>query len=66
MTQLPEFSALGLSSESLDVIRAKGFELPSPIQKLAIPVLLDRENTRDIIAQAQTGNGTGIDSGADP
>ncbi len=57
MTQLPEFSALGLSSESLDVIRAKGFELPSPIQKLAIPVLLDRENTRDIIAQAQTGTG---------
>lgn len=57
MTSLQEFSELGLSPESLDVIRAKGFELPSPIQKLTIPVLLDRENTRDLIAQAQTGTG---------
>lgn len=57
MTSLSEFSALGLSPKALDAIRAKGFELPSPIQKLTIPVLLDRENTRDIIAQAQTGTG---------
>lgn len=57
MTQLQEFSALGLSEQALEAIQAKGFETPSPIQKLTIPVLLDRENTHDIIAQAQTGTG---------
>lgn len=49
------FSDLGLSPESLAAIAAKGFETPSPIQRLAIPVLLS-ENC-DIIAQAQTGTG---------
>ncbi len=57
MNDLSEFSALGLSPKALDAIRAKGFELPSPIQQLTIPVLLDRDNHRDLIAQAQTGTG---------
>ncbi len=50
-----EFESLGLSEQLLGSIRKKGFETPSPIQKLAIPVLLCNQN--DIIAQAQTGTG---------
>ncbi|MDR3329084.1 MAG: DEAD/DEAH box helicase, partial [Prevotellaceae bacterium] len=50
-----DFKDLGLSETSLNAIRAKGFETPSPIQRLAIPVLLN--STKDIIAQAQTGTG---------
>lgn len=57
MVQSEEFSALGLTDRTLDAIRAKGFEVPSPIQKLTIPVLLDDEKKNDIIAQAQTGTG---------
>lgn len=57
MTLLEEFRALGLSEQALEAIRAKGFETPSPIQKLTIPVLLDREKRHDLIAQAQTGTG---------
>ncbi len=54
---LQEFRDLGLSDEALEAIRAKGFETPSPIQKLTIPVLLNPENDHDLIAQAQTGTG---------
>ena len=57
MTQLEEFRALGLSEDMLAAIRTKGFETPSPIQKLVIPVLLDPSKTHDVIAQAQTGTG---------
>lgn len=39
----------------LRAVESKGFETPSPIQKLTIPVLLNGSN--DIIAQAQTGTG---------
>jgi len=52
---LEEFAALGLSESTLFALKAKGFETPSPIQKLTIPLLLKNEN--DIIAQAQTGTG---------
>ena len=55
MSNLQEFEALGLSEVMLGAVEAKGFETPSPIQKLTIPVLLGRTN--DIIAQAQTGTG---------
>lgn len=55
MTELNEFAALGLSESTLAAISKKGFETPSPIQKLTIPVLLRNEN--DIIGQAQTGTG---------
>ncbi len=57
MYSLEAFEALGLSAEALDAIRAKGFETPSPIQKLTIPALLDTSKTGDLIAQAQTGTG---------
>lgn len=55
MTKVEEFQALGLTEVTLEAIREKGFETPSPIQKLTIPSLLRNEN--DIIAQAQTGTG---------
>lgn len=55
MNNLEEFKALGLSEQMLEAIAAKGFETPSPIQSLTIPVLLNQKN--DIIAQAQTGTG---------
>ena len=57
MVQLEEFGALGLTDVTLEAIKAKGFETPSPIQKLTIPVLLDVEKTNDIIALSQTGTG---------
>ena len=49
------FLELGLSEESINAISEKGFEIPTPIQKLAIPVLI--HETCDIIGQAQTGTG---------
>lgn len=57
MTQLDEFAVLGLDEKVLPAIKAKGFETPSPIQKLTIPVLLDEDRHNDLIAQAQTGTG---------
>ncbi|MFI3321803.1 MAG: DEAD/DEAH box helicase [Rikenellaceae bacterium] len=55
MTELENFKELGLTEITLNAIHAKGFESPSPIQQLTIPVLL--ENEHDVIAQAQTGTG---------
>ncbi len=52
---LEEFRELGLSEATLEALQAKGFETPSPIQRLTIPVLLG--NDHDVIAQAQTGTG---------
>ena len=49
------FSELGLGDEVLQAIDRKGFEEPTDIQRLTIPVML--ENEVDIIAQAQTGTG---------
>jgi ATP-dependent RNA helicase DeaD len=49
------FDQLGLSKESLQVLKQKGFEAPTPIQEQAIPILLTGE--KDIIGQAQTGTG---------
>ena len=49
------FQDLGLSDLLLDAINKKGFEEPSEIQALTIPVML--ENNHNIIAQAQTGTG---------
>lgn len=49
------FADLGLSDEMLAAVHAKGFETPTAIQKLTIPLLL--EGTSDIIAQSQTGTG---------
>ncbi len=55
MEKLVEFRQLGLSEKSLEAIEKKGFEQPSPIQRLTIPVLLTE--SCDVIAQAQTGTG---------
>ncbi len=44
-----------LSNEILRAIKEKGFEKPTEIQSQAIPFLL--EDTRDLIALAQTGTG---------
>lgn len=52
---LEEFAELGLSEDTLLALKAKGFETPSPIQRLTIPILLANRN--DIIGQAQTGTG---------
>jgi len=49
------FDQLGLSEEALQVLKQRGFEVPTPIQEQAIPVLLTGE--KDIIGQAQTGTG---------
>ena len=55
MTNKKTFNDLGLSTETLSAVNKKGFEEPTAIQTLTIPVML-RDNT-NIIAQAQTGTG---------
>ncbi|MCF7944449.1 MAG: DEAD/DEAH box helicase [Spirochaetia bacterium] len=49
------FTDLGLSQIVLDAVNKKGFEEPTAIQSMTIPVML-RDDT-NIIAQAQTGTG---------
>jgi ATP-dependent RNA helicase DeaD len=55
MKEKIEFEHLGLSKRVLDAVYKKGFEEPSQIQALTIPVML-REDI-NIMAQAQTGTG---------
>ena len=55
MNDMNEFRELGLSEKTIDALRQKGFSVPSPIQKLAIPGLLS--GSHDLIGQAQTGTG---------
>lgn len=55
MQRLEKFAQLGLSEKSLMALSKKGFEEPSPIQKLTIPLFLQQE--KDIVGQAQTGTG---------
>ncbi len=52
---MKDFRSLGLSEKTLATLEKKGFETPTEIQVLAIPLLM--ENKVDIIAQAQTGTG---------
>ena len=49
------FEDLGLDELTLKAVEAKGFEVPSPIQILAIPRLL--EGDANLIAKARTGTG---------
>ncbi|HIJ10905.1 TPA: DEAD/DEAH box helicase, partial [Candidatus Woesearchaeota archaeon] len=49
------FKDLGLSDKTLNALEKKGFETPTPIQELTIPLLL--EGTKDVIGKAQTGTG---------
>ncbi|MFI3317041.1 MAG: DEAD/DEAH box helicase [Rikenellaceae bacterium] len=56
MTNLEDqFEALGLDTQMLNAIKAKGFETPTQIQSLVIPRLLEGEE--DLIAQSHTGTG---------
>ncbi len=55
MTNKITFNDLGLSEQVIDAINQKGFEEPTAIQAMTIPVML--RNDTDIIAQAQTGTG---------
>jgi ATP-dependent RNA helicase DeaD len=55
MAKKKTFNDLGLSAAALDTINKKGFEEPTTIQAITIPVML-RDDT-NIIAQAQTGTG---------
>ncbi len=48
------FTEFGLSQEIIDGILDMGFTQPTPIQKQAIPLVLEG---RDIVASAQTGTG---------
>jgi ATP-dependent RNA helicase DeaD len=48
------FSTLGLDERLLAALTALGYEEPTPIQRAAIPPLLDRH---DVLAQAATGTG---------
>ncbi|MCF6309821.1 MAG: DEAD/DEAH box helicase [Sulfurimonas sp.] len=48
------FETLGLSKLLLKAIKEQGYTEPTPIQKQAIPVILQR---KDILAGAQTGTG---------
>ncbi len=49
------FQDFGFSTQILDAINKKGFEEPTAIQTMTIPVML--RNDTNIIAQAQTGTG---------
>lgn len=53
-SDITNFSDLGLSEQILQVVKAIGYEQPSPIQAAAIPALLAGE---DILGTAQTGTG---------
>jgi len=52
--QSQTFTQMGLKPQLLQMIKAKGFETPTPIQIEAIPPGLDG---RDIMGQAKTGTG---------
>ena len=51
------FRALGLDDVALEAIAALGYTDPTPIQREALPVLLDGE---DVVGLAQTGTGKTI------
>src|SRR4051794_16087233 len=48
------FTTLGLERELASVVAALGYEEPTPVQREAIPILLEG---RDLLGQAQTGTG---------
>ena len=52
---MEKFRELGLTQKTLAALEAKGFEEPTEIQSITIPLLL--KNEKDIVAQAQTGTG---------
>ena len=48
------FDALGLAPELLRAVADEGYTEPTPVQREAIPLVLER---RDLLAGAQTGTG---------
>ncbi len=50
-----QFRELGLSENLIEILKEKGFEKPTPIQKQAIPLILSEDT--GIVAQAPTGTG---------
>ncbi|MEA2099338.1 MAG: DEAD/DEAH box helicase [Campylobacterota bacterium] len=48
------FNKLGLSAPLLKAIKEQGYSEPTPIQKQAIPIILEK---KDVLAGAQTGTG---------
>lgn len=52
---MESFETLGLSGGMVESVKRIGFEVPTPIQEKAIPVLL--EGNRDFVGLAQTGTG---------
>lgn len=48
------FTSLGLSQSLLDILAAQDYQHPYPIQKEAIPAILDKE---DVLGIAKTGSG---------
>ncbi|KAF4342210.1 ATP-dependent RNA helicase DBP10 [Fusarium beomiforme] len=48
------FQAMGLNSNLLKAITRKGFSVPTPIQRKAIPLILDK---KDLVGMARTGSG---------
>lgn len=52
---MSSFQSLGLSGAILKTVEGLGFEVPTPVQEKAIPILLGGD--RDVVALAQTGTG---------
>jgi ATP-dependent RNA helicase DDX54/DBP10 len=48
------FQAMGLNGALLKAITRKGFSVPTPIQRKAIPIVLDGQ---DVVGMARTGSG---------
>lgn len=55
MEKLAKFAALGLSESTMNALKKKGFEEPTPIQEKIIPLFMGGD--LDIVGQAQTGTG---------
>ena len=51
---MPNFESLGLCNDILKAIKNEGYERPTPVQELAIPLLI---GGRDVLGVAQTGTG---------
>ena len=51
---LPTFADFGLRKEIMQSIDYAGFKIPSPIQSMVIPVIMEG---RDVVGQAHTGTG---------
>jgi len=52
---MEEFKKLGLSEQTIEVLKRKGFEKPTLIQEKVIPAIFNSD--KDIVGQAQTGTG---------